>query len=168
MLTGTRSGYWVVQWSYEWDPSLEDLLAEFPEFVLGRYVAIASCDSGTYKPGASDFAKGWEMKGDIAISPEVRAVDDLPAPGFDEWYVYEQKPAPYSYQSFVNTFGFSPLTSSEKELSVFWGQVEATRPLHVLGAGTPTMFVVTRDEDLFHRAKRFNTSLDTDPAGRSA
>ncbi len=162
MLTGTRSGYWVIQWSYDWDPSLTDLLDKVPELVQDKYVAIASCDSGPYKPTVEEMASGWELRGNTAISPKSIAVRDLPMPGFDEWYVYEQKPPSYPSQSFVNTFGFSPLTSNEQELEKFWSQVEATQPLHVVGVGTPTMFLVTRDEKIFEAAKRFNLSLNPD------
>ncbi len=168
MRTGMRSGYWVVQWSEEWDPSLADLLAEVPELVLGRYVAIVSCDSSPYKPTAEEIVNGWEMTDDIAVTPMIKAVTDLPIPGFDEWYIHEQRPAVYVYQSFVNQYSFSPLDSDEKELNAFWFQIEATQPLHALGAGTPNMFVVTRDESLYLKVKRFNTSLDTDVSRRSA
>lgn len=153
MLTGTRSGYWVVQWSHDWDPSLTDLLEQLPDLVLGRYVSIASCDSGPYRPTDNELQNGWEVTADTATSSRIGSVSDLPVSGFDEWYVHERRPSPYSYQSFVNAFGFSPLTASEDTLNQFWAQVEATRPLHVLGAGTPTMFIVTRDENSFKRAK---------------
>jgi hypothetical protein len=156
-----------VQWSEEWDPSLADLLAEMPELVLGRYVSIASCDSGPYRPTAEEIANGWDMTDSIAASPIIKMVTDLPMPGFDEWYVHALRPAAYAYQSFVNQYGFSPLDSGEKELNAFWSQIEATKPLHVLGAGTPNMFVVTRNENIYLRAKRFNTSLDTDATRRS-
>lgn len=166
MLTGTRSGYWVIQWSYDWDPSLADLLVEGADLVRNKYVAIASCDSGPYKPTAEEIASGWELKGSTAVSPKITDVNDLPMPGFDEWYVYEEKPAAYAFQSFVNTFGFSPLASNEEEVEKFWSQVEATRPLHVIGAGTPTMFLVTRDKGMFQAVGRFNLSLNTDASGR--
>lgn len=148
-----------MQWSYDWDPSLADLIDEMPELVLGRFVSIASCDSGPYRPTERELRNDWQLTADIATTTKVSAVSDLPTPGFDEWYVHEEKPLPYGYQSFVNTFGFSPLTANEKTLNLFWSQVEMTRPLHVLGAGTPTMFLVTRDKAIFERAKSMNTSL---------
>ena len=162
MLTGTHSGYWVIQWSYDWDPSLADLLAEEPALVLDKYIAIASCDSGPYKPTSDEMARGWDLRGNTAISPKITELNALPMPGFDEWYVYEEKPASYNFEPFVNTFGFSPLTSNEEEVTKFWAQVEAAHPLHVIGAGTPTMFLVTRIEEMFEAAKRFNLSLNPD------
>lgn len=149
-LAGHNLNYSVVQWSYDWDPSLVDLLDRMPELVLGRHVAIASCDSGQYKPTEAELGFGWEVLDGIAVSPKIRAVSDLPTPGFDEWYVYEERPTPYRYRSSVNQFGFAPLPPDQA--TRFWAQVEAVQPLHVLGAGTPTLFLATRDRSSFDGA----------------
>lgn len=150
--TGHRAGYCVIQWSSDWDPSLTDLLERMPGFVIGRRVAIASCDSGRYLPSAAELANGWELVEGIAVSPMIASASALPMPGFDEWYVYDQRPDTYAYKTFVNQFGFSPLAVENPKVTEFWAQVDATRPLHVLGSGTPVMFVVTRDVDLFEQA----------------
>lgn len=147
--SGHTSGYSVIQWSDDWDPSLADILERMPGFVVGRRVAIASCDSGKYLPSAADFATGWEVIDGIAVSPQIASASSLPMPGFDEWYVYDKTPDAYAYKAFVNQFGFSPLAVENPKVLEFWAQVDATRPLHVLGAGTPVMFVATRDVDLF-------------------
>ncbi|HYD58735.1 MAG TPA: hypothetical protein VEC35_00170 [Noviherbaspirillum sp.] len=160
MRTEERFGYLVVQWSEDWDPSLLDLLVEMPELVLGRRVAITSCDSGPYKPNADEMISGWSMINDTALSPRIEGIGVLPTPGFDEWYVYEDEPAKCPDCSFVNYYGFSPLDSSSEKMKEFWYQIEMTKPMHVLGAGTPNMFLVTRDQGMFERAKMFNRSLD--------
>lgn len=149
-VAGHKLGYSVVQWSFDWDPSLLDLLDRMPELVLGRHVAIASCDSGPYKPTDAELECGWEVVSGIAVSPKIVQVSDLPTPGFDEWYVYEERPLPYCYRSSVNHFGFAPLPPDQA--TAFWSQVEVALPLHVLGAGTPTMFLATRDRNSFDRA----------------
>jgi hypothetical protein len=151
MRTGSRAGYWIVEWTEDWDPSLKDLIDRFPEIVVGRYVAIASCDSGPYRPTDADIKTGWEDQHGITISQRISKVSQLPMPGFDEWYVYDNSGALGHCRSFVNHFGFAPLDASSGLANAFWAQVEACRPLHVLGAGTPTMFFVTRDEALFKR-----------------
>ena len=66
------------------------------------------------------------------LSPKIVRVSDLPTPGFDEWYVCKESPRPYCYRSSVNHFGFAPLPPGQA--TVFWDQVEAALPLHVLGA----------------------------------
>jgi hypothetical protein len=152
MQTGTRAGYWVVAWADGFDPSLADLLPNLPELILGRRVAIASCDSGPFKPSEDELVKGWAVQGMQAVSPLIQSVSDLPAPGFDEWYVYEDDVPIEKHAAFVNRFGFSPLDPECQEANEFWEQVRRFQPLHVLGAGTPTMFLVTRDEEAYARA----------------
>ena len=152
MKTAALFGYWVVEWSDEFDPSLADLLQHVPELVLGQRVAVASCDSGPFKPSTDDIENGWTVHGTIAISPTVQSILELPTPGFDEWYVYDGDPPTTHHVNFVNQFGFSPLDMTCEQTSKFWEQVRRVRPLHLLGAGTPTMFLVTRDESIYLRA----------------
>lgn len=168
MLISERSGYWIIQWSEDWDPSLADLLALAPELVVGKQVAIASCDSGPYRPSEKEIADGWQISDGIAVSPLVKATSDLPVPGFDEWYVFEGVPLIYPKRNFVNTYGFSPLETGADDAESFWEQIEAIQPLHALGAGTPNMFLITCNHDTFERMKRFNSSLDSAATRQSA
>ena len=151
MRTGFRSGYWVVEWSDEFDPNLADLLPRFPEMVRGHRVAIASCDSGPFEPTQAEYAEGWVKRNGIAVSPVVVEASDLPTPGFDEWYVYAGEAPEGHHRSFVNRWGFAPLDESNPEADVFWDQVERFQPLHVVGSGTPTMFFATRDDAIFRK-----------------
>ena len=151
MRTGFRSGYWVVEWADEFDPNLANLLPRFPEIVCGYRVAIASCDSGPFEPTQAEYAKGWVKRNEVAVSPTVVEASELPTPGFDEWYVYVGDAPEAHHKSFVNRWGFAPLDESNPEFQDFWGQVERFQPLHVVGAGTPTMFFATRDEAIFRK-----------------
>lgn len=151
MHTGSQAGYWVVEWTEDWDSSFNDLIGRFPEIVVGRYVAIASCDSGPYRPTDAEITAGWHDQHGMAVSPRISEISQLPMPGFDEWYVYDDSGAIDHCRAFVNHFGFAPLGASNTLANAFWSQVEICQPLHVLGAGTPTMFFVTRDEALFRK-----------------
>ena len=151
MRTGFRSGYLVVEWADEFDPNLADLLPRFPEIVCGYRVAIASCDSGPFEPTQAEYAKGWVKRNEVAVSPIVVDASELPTPGFDEWYVYVGDAPEAHHRSFVNRWGFAPLDESNPEVQDFWGQVERFQPLHVVCAGTPTMFFATRDEAIFRK-----------------
>lgn len=150
--TGKQSGYWVVTWAGGSDPSLDDLLPHIPEAVLGRRVLIASFDSGQFSPTPHELAHGWSVRGSQAVSAPVQAVSDVPAVGFDEWYVYDGDVPRGHHHAFVNRLGFSPLDPACPEAHEFWEQVRRFQPLNVLGAGTPTMFLVTRDEQIYERA----------------
>lgn len=147
--TGSRFGYWVVEWADGFDPSLADLMLQFSEAVIGNRIAIASCDSGPFLPNDAETKNGWTIHNALAISPRIQSVAELPTPGFDEWYVYDLDVPFDHHNSFVNRFGFSPLDTEGGDAEKFWVQVENFRPLHVLGAGTPTMFFATRDEAMF-------------------
>jgi len=151
---GRQAEYWAIAWTDGFDPSLDDLLPHVPEAVIGRRVLIASFDSGQFKPTQEELDDGWSMQGQQAVSPLIQAVSILPAVGFDEWYVYEGDVPRDSHKAFVNRLGFSPLDPDCVEANDFWEQVTRLRPLHVLGAGTPTMFLVTRDERIYAQAER--------------
>jgi hypothetical protein len=55
------------------------------------------------------------------------------------------------HRLFVNRYGFAPLDELNSETQDFWDQVETLRPLHVVGAGTPTMFFAAQDEAIFRK-----------------
>ena len=149
--TGFRSGYWVVEWVDEFDPNLAHLLPRCPDLVCGHRVAIASCDSGPFEPTQAEYAKGWVVRNNVALSSIIVEASELPTPGFDEWYVYAGEAPEEHHRSFVNRWGFAPLDETIPEFHDFWGQVEKFQPLHVVGAGTPTMFLATRDEAIFRK-----------------
>ncbi|MEC5217399.1 hypothetical protein RCH09_002357 [Actimicrobium sp. GrIS 1.19] len=148
-----RYGYWAMQWSTAWDPSLSDLLQVAPELVLGKRVAITSCDSGPYTLTVDELTAGWRLAETVAISKEITEAAELPAPGFDEWYVFDVVPSLVPTRNYVNCYSFSPLSECDTT-ELFWEQIRMTQPLHVLGAGTPHMFFVTRDRDSFERVKK--------------
>lgn len=147
VIVENKAGYWVLQWSTQWDPSLSDLAKAAPHLVIGNYVAITSCDSGLYRPSEEELAIGWRAESLATISPRIGRLDELPTPGFDEWYVFDHSPTSIPGRNHVNRFGFSILADDESSRS-FWSQVKATQPVHALGCGTPNMFLVTRDETI--------------------
>jgi hypothetical protein len=152
MAHAERFGYWAIQWSAAWDPSLTDLLQVAPELVLGKRIAITSCDSGPYMPSADELSAGWSLYDTTAISREIAQPAELPTPGFDEWYVFDSTPQVVPMRNHVNRYNFSVLDECDAT-ELFWEQIRKAQPLHVLGAGTPNMFFVTRDRDSFERVK---------------
>jgi hypothetical protein len=151
-----RDGYWIIQWSDGWDPSLADILQSVPELVCGKRIAITSCDSGPYVPTSDEITMGWRFTGVTAISIEITQPAELPMPGFDEWYVFDSAPQNLPTCNYVNRFGFSVLDESDGTTS-FWEQIAKTQPLHALGAGAPNMFFLTRD------LKAFELVLQAEP-----
>jgi hypothetical protein len=154
MRTSERAGYRIVEWSDGTDGDLKNLVLSCPELVLGRHVAIASCDSGPYRPTNDELAAGWWSTGGLAVSPIVEAVSRLPMPGFDEWYVYDTRVRFEPHANFVNRLGFSAFNIDDEYTDAFWRQVVTLAPLHVLGSGTSGLFLATRDHALFDAALR--------------
>jgi hypothetical protein len=152
MRTGRRSGYWVVEWSDGCDANLADLVPFCPSVVLGQHVAIASCDSGHYRPTIEEIADGWLTMGGVGVSPKVKTVSSLPMPHFDEWYVYDRNFNLGYHRAFVNRLEFGPLNENDPETETFWAQIELLQPNHVVGAGAPVLFLVTRDEMIYRSA----------------
>lgn len=157
MKDAKRFGYWIIQWSEAWDPSLTDLLRVAPELVVGRQIAITSCDSGPYMPSEDEQNAGWRLFKTTAISKEVVQPSELPAPGFDEWYVFNSTPQVVPLRNHVNRYNFSVLDECDAT-ELFWEQIRIAQPLHVLGAGTPNIFLITRDWEIFKRVKELYAS----------
>ncbi len=151
MRTGFKLGYWVIEWADGFDPDLTDFVPKYPEIVQGCHVVIASFDSGPLEPTQSEYDLGWQKKNGQAISPRIEVATELPWAGFDEWYLYDGEVPDTKHEFFVNRIGFVPLDVFELETQAFWVQVERLQPLHVVGAGTPTMFFCTRDEVIFRK-----------------
>ncbi len=147
-------GYHVIVWTDIFDPSLTTLIQSCPELVLGRQVAIAACDGGPYQPDQAEMARGWVVHNKLAVSPHVQDIANLPTPGFDEWYVYETEIPSEQHAISVNHFEFSVLDEQTERARVFWSQVENFRPLHVLGAGVGSMFVLSRDEQVHKQLQK--------------
>lgn len=78
------------QGPYEWLVTDQqfDLLQVCPDVVLGKYVAITSCDSGPLVSTDEEKAAGWKNRGNIAYSPKVQNVGSLPRADYDEWYIF--------------------------------------------------------------------------------
>lgn len=155
MACAERFGYWAIQWSTDWSPSLTGLFELVPELVLGKRVAITSCDSGSYSPSEDELRDGWRVVRTIALSREITLTAELPEAGFDEWYIFDSVPKIVPILNHVNQFDFSVLDESDANES-FWEQVSKTQPLHVLGAGASNRFFVTRDRMSFECVKKLN------------
>ena len=131
---------------YEWlvtDQQI-DLLQLCPEVVLGKYIAVTSIDSGPLVPTDEETAAGWETRGNIAYSPKVQHIKDLPRAGWDECYifnettdlgashleenVFEVPPQQGHVSVFVN-YCFALHQSDWKDLAtLFWQQMALIRP----------------------------------------
>lgn len=147
---GTHAGYSTLAWNNGRDINLGDVIRQVPELVLGRYVAIAWSDSGPYNISAAEIARGWQRLGDLAISPMITDIAQLPTPGFDEWYVFECLPDRARLSRFSSAIAFQPFTECDK-VNGFWSQIEDMQPVHALLGACPGLLLITRDASIYER-----------------
>jgi len=146
-----------------------DLLQICPEIVLGKYVAITSIDSGALVPNETEKAAGWESRGKIAYSPKVKAVQNLPRAGWDEWWVFANPTdlgtshlgesifeVPEEHGQvlvFVNYRFALHLPEMNDLAALFWRQMERIRPESYMAdndflnfaSANKTLFAAVRD-----------------------
>jgi hypothetical protein len=168
ILHGTHEGY---SWVTSADTGLRELLRAVPELVLGRVVAITSFDSGPLRPTVDRLAAGWATDGDVAVSPPIGTIDEVPFAGWDEMYVLSRRVLLAEPDVFVNYEDFSPnpvqslgdldpalspsdaqdvLQGSLGRTMRFWRQLLRLQPRAFLADGT-LMTCVVQDEQLFRR-----------------
>jgi hypothetical protein len=153
---------------YQWltaNWELDDVLHLFPQTLLGKYLAVTSFDSGALTLTDELKRDGWQSRGGIAYSSEIRFVDRLPRGGFDEWYVFETPPSDLGQiiagnifdasleqgrvGVFVNYGGFDLSASSSPLLDLFWRQLKSVGPDSYLADSGSHMTFVTRYKELF-------------------
>jgi hypothetical protein len=152
---------WIVTQHY-----LADVLRLCPEIVVGKHVAVTSLDSGPLRLSDEEQAFGWAGRNDIAYSPIIQTVSEMPRAGFDEWYVFDKpadlgRLAPQSLDifeaplvrgnvhSFVN-FGDFNLHQPERILLIdsFWKQLGWICPHTYIAEGI-LLTIATTDKGLF-------------------
>lgn len=172
---GSQDGYdWLVS-----TDTLGDLLRVCPNVVLGKYVAVASFDSGPLVLNDEERASGWHAKNGIAYSPRIERIEMLPRDQYDEWYVFpnqvefgELVPADRNiFQSvmekgqvhvFINFGGFQfHLPDYRRDIGeLFWQQIGWIKPESYLGDGDWLNFVTSR-KDLFAAVRQGLSGLQS-------
>jgi hypothetical protein len=150
------------------------LIERCPEALLGRYLVVASFDSGPLHPNAEETAAGWCLDNQLAYSPRLESLSRLPYDNFDEWYVFTSPTRLSSCDVFIN-FGRFTLRNPEESLAEldptwdrvgakaladeqmlqqgqFWSQVELLGPESYIADGDNFIFATT-NTDLFARVE---------------
>lgn len=145
------------------------LHAALVSFHVGYRLAIAAFDSGPFHPGTAEIEEGWSVRGQLALSPDLREGMDLPHAEFDEWYVFDAHSSPvWEPELFVNFGSFTLIPFSELEASRdptwerhaldwlpqmqerFWAQIARIRPLTYVAIGDVDL-IVTRNRSFAAR-----------------
>jgi hypothetical protein len=164
LTTGFRSAY---RWLSTTQHGIDEVTSRCPAVVLGKYLAVTSCDSGPLELRAAEKSAGWETRGGVAYSPRVDAIEMLPVHnGWDEWYIFrdpfdqgairqanifEHPVTPGNVEVFVNFGGFSLGAAEAEDLtSRFWQQLEWILPdAYIAESDHGCLTFATRDSDLF-------------------
>ena len=134
--------------------------------MLGKHLAVTSCDSGPLQLSDEEKSAAWNHRGGISYSPCIESLDMVPVHDlYDEWYVFkvpvdlgairegnifEFPISPRHVEVFVN-FGFAMDAPEMQDLvSRFWQQLEWIRPeAYIAESDYGFMTLVTRDNGLF-------------------
>jgi hypothetical protein len=155
-------------WLVSAELRLEQILAQWPALVVGRFVAVIACDGGPLHLAEEEIRAGWTTEDGVAYGPRIEAPQVLPLGEYDEWYVFSQNTIVENPERFVNYGGFSiepphpthlnagwdrdmhegQLEAVRELQSRFWSQIEAINPLSYLAEGD-NLIVVTADGPLF-------------------
>jgi hypothetical protein len=174
-IAGSHGEY---QWITTGLHDLNTLLRACPNVFLGKYIAVTSLDSGALTLNDQERSAGWRSHGDIAYSPRVLSLEELPhgeCGGFDEWYVFQNPadlgqvvqgnifeipPTAGQVQVFVNfgAFAVHDLTMSDLT-DRFWTQLGWVNPESYVADGDYLNFV-SRDKHLFAAVHQALSDVD--------
>jgi hypothetical protein len=178
IFTGTHGDYC---WLASTEQYMGDLVRFCPDLVLNRYLVVTRIDSGTPWLTGKQRERGWRLQLGMAYSPPIATVeelfyqrDGLDAPGFDEWYVFdeprdlggilegnpflpENAPKPGRLLAFVGWLGFAPGSADpvfQRVQEMFWRQMEWVQPDLYISDGNESLNVVCKDRDLLNSIHR--------------
>ncbi len=140
-----KDGYHLLDWSVGAEPNIPALLRKVPEIVIGQYVVNTSFESGFLQISPEEAAIGWRMVGDLAHSPKITDIQQLPNDTYDEWLIFDHPVEVTEFETMVNFLNFTPIDFSwEEKREHYWQQIFRWQPQHVL-AENDGLYVITRD-----------------------
>ncbi len=166
------------QGPYTWYQSkfhyLSTLLDQVPEIVVGKYVGVSAFDGQPMEITKNELRNGWEMQGQLALSPVVRRVTELPHNQLDEWFTFLTMEPFTVNERFVRCGGFSLVepagdnpflpasarqtmgsdTAQGQRQKRFWQQINAVRPESYI-AESDKLIVVSRNPEVLEQLEEF-------------
>lgn len=156
--SGRHGDYdWFV--SREW---IEDLAALILREHVGLRLWITTFDGGSITPNEEELDVGWEVVGNIMVSPPMTPDLEIPQNHDNEWYIFEDlNPRTFCDERFVSYGGFNLADPQEMAASFdpswerdgldylypiqerFWTQIGKLLPFTYIGIGDNDV-VVTR------------------------
>jgi hypothetical protein len=170
LITGSRGSYhWLTT-----PCGLNEFLDLFPDGVVGKRLAVTSIDSGSLEISEEERKLGWDSRGGIAYSPQIRSLSELPnrthsdcCDTFHEWYVFdvakdmgelsrgnvfEARLEPGQVFSFVNYHCILHDDRVKDLHDLFWRQLDWIQPESYIADSAEYLTFVTRNPELFRSA----------------
>jgi hypothetical protein len=99
------------------DFNLSDLLRDFSDILIGKYLAVICFDSGPIRLTQQEKSNGWIEINEIAYSPNLteQIVNELFYEQYDQWCLFNLPAAIEQMTDFVN-YGMFSLTNRKDEL----------------------------------------------------
>jgi len=146
------------------------------EALIDRRLAVTSIDSGVPWLTEPQRLANWECRSGVVYSPRLTGTSDLffqrdgpDDPGYDEWYLFEERPPDMGERLTGNpwTPEFAPrpglrmgfesrlsfvmhdTTSAPDYFDWFWNQLEWINPESYIADGRDCLTFVSRNEEVF-------------------
>lgn len=136
LTTGKHNDYyWLDAVSHH--DFMEMLITEFPEFILGKYLAVLAFDSDSFLPTEDELRRGWMYNHEIAYFDTLNAFElsqKSLVGGYDQWLIFDTLNRFNPIDLYVNYDGFSiNLKESANHLETavinrFWQDIEDLKP----------------------------------------
>jgi hypothetical protein len=150
---------WLVSTDQTWD--LAEIVVRFH---LGLRLCITAFDSGPLRLTTEELEQGWTKQRDVAISPPIADLLEIPQDQYDEWYLLENSLVfGGNMEVFVNFGGFTLVPAKETATALdttrnkhgldwlkqiqerFWAQLLRIQPRTFAASGDYDV-VVSRDK----------------------
>jgi hypothetical protein len=150
MTIGNKGNYYWIEWQ-DGNKFLKNLLSDFPQLVLGKYLVNTSFASGSLTLPPEEISQGWFAREKFTFSPQITNVDSIFGYGYDEWYVFDSPKTFDNCEVFINYWQFSLDDAEPEEIqNSFWKQLERLNPESYLANGD-NLICATRNENLFNQ-----------------
>lgn len=112
----SKNYYWIEFGSSDFD--LIDLVKNFPNHIIGKYIGVVCFDGGVFTPSEEEISRGWYKEDEISYSPKMNE-SELNGPIYenhDQWCLFKKKTEFDKMTDFVN-YGAFTLRDREVELN---------------------------------------------------
>lgn len=135
---------------------MDEIIVNFPEFFINKYLAIISFDSDSFIPTESELSRGWIYENEIAYFDgltEFELAQDSLFDIYDQWLLFDNEKRINEMETFVNYSNFF-IDIHDKNDSIelattlkFWEQIEEIQPQKFILNGGKLIFGTSNEKE---------------------